>query len=248
LVISNRNEFKEYCLRRLGKPVTKINVDDFQVEDRIEDALQYYYDYHYDATNLYYWKHALTAQDISQQYLDVAEGITGIKRIFPLYDSQVVQSSLFDMRYQLRLHDLFDFTSTSYVNYTLTMQHLRTLEMLFTGEVPIRYARHEKKLYIDWSWGTGPAIEGTIIIAEGTIKLDPDTNPDIWNDRWLKRYATALIKRQWGENIKKFKNVPLPGGIVLNGDEIYDSAAIEIEKLESEMIRDYSIPPEFIIG
>lgn len=245
--ITNRDDLKDYCLRRLGAPVIQINVDDEQLEDRIDDALQYYQDYHYDATELFYWKHDISQQDIDQKYFELDPGILGITRIFPLNDT-ITKSNMFDLRYQLRLHELYDFTSTSYTNFSITMQHLRNLEMMFTGEVPIRFQRHTHRLYPDWAWGSLQAPMGMTVIAEGYKVIDPDTFNSVYNDRWLKQYVTALFKRQWGENMKKFGNVQLPGGIVLNGQTTFDEAESEIERLESEMQDKYEIPAMFQVG
>lgn len=245
-VPTTRDEFKEYCLRRLGHPVIQINVDDDQVEDRLDDALQYYRDYHYDAIEKFYGVHPLTQQDIDNRYLDIDPLIIGISRIFPL-SSTTNNLNMFDLRYQLRLNELYDFTSSSYVHYEITMQHLRTLEMLFVGQAPIRFQRHQHRLFIDWAWGSTVTV-GDTVIMEGYRILDPDLWPSIWNDMFLKHYATALIKKQWGENIKKLGNVQLPGGVFLNGQQIYDEAVKEIRKLEADMIDTYSAPVEFAIG
>ena len=254
--ITNREEFKTYCLRRLGFPVIDINVDDDQVEDRIDDALQYWQDYHFDALQKVYYIKAIQQTDIDQQYLDMTEAededgnpltIVGVTRIFPIQDSQA-SINMFDLRYQLRLNELYDFTSASYINYTLTMQHLRSLELLFSGEVPIRFQRHMQRLYIDWAWGKSEAPVGTVVIAEAYANIDPSIYQKVWNDRWLKEYATALIKRTWGNNLKKFSGIQLPGGVQLNGQQIYDEAETEIGTLEQEMQDKYELPPEFILG
>ena len=157
--VTNRTEFKDYCLRRLGFPVIDINVDDDQVEDRIDDALQYWQDYHFDGLQKVYYIKLVGATEVNQKYIDLTDSkdadgnpmeIVGISRIFPLQDSQA-NVNMFDLRYQLRLNELYDFTSASYINYTLTHQHLRSLELMFSGEVPIRFQRHMQRLYIDWS-------------------------------------------------------------------------------------------------
>jgi hypothetical protein len=155
---------------------------------------------------------------------------------------------MFDLRYQLRLHELYDFTSTSYTNFSITMQHLRNLELMFTGDIPIRFQRHTHRLYPDWAWGSAQAPVGMTVIAEGYKIIDPETFESVYNDMWLKRYVTALFKRQWGDNMKKFGGVQLPGGITLNGKETYDEAIDEIEKLESEMQDKFSLPPMFQMG
>lgn len=245
--LGTRDDLKQYCLRRLGSPVIKINVEDYQLEDRIDDALQYYQDYHFDATELFYWQHKITQEDINQKYFDVDPGILGITRIFPINDT-ITKANMFDMRYQMRLHELYDFTSTSYTNFQITMQHLRNLELMFTGEIPIRFQRHMHRLYIDWAWGSAECPVGTTVIAEGYRVLDPEVFESVYNDRWLKQYVTALFKRQWGENMKKFGGVQLPGGITLNGKETFDEAITEISQLEDEMQDRYELPIQFMIG
>ena len=246
-MVSSRDELKDYCLRRLGAPVITINVDDEQLEDRIDDALQYYQDYHFDATESFYWQHVITQQDIDQKYFKIDPGILGIVRIFPLNDT-ITKANMFDLRYQLRLHELYDFTSTSYTNFAVTMQHLRNLELMFTGDVPIRYQRHTQKLYVDWAWGSSQCPVGTTVVAEGYKVIDPESNESVYNDRWLKEYTTALFKRQWGEQMKKFGGVQLPGGLTLNGKEIFDEAMQEIARLENEMQDRYELPVQFMMG
>lgn len=242
----DRESFKDYCMRRLGFPVIQINLDDDQIDDRLEDALQFYRDYHFDGTQLIYGVHTITQQDIDQQFLWVDPMIIGINRVFPLSDS-VANVNMFDLRYQLRLNELYDFTSASYVNYTLTMQHLRTIEILFVGETPIRYNRHMNQLFLDWGWGTA-IIPGDVAVMECYRIIDADDYPKIWNDRFLKMYATALLKQQWGENLIKYQGVELPGGITLNGERIYREGTREKEKLEKEAIDSYSLPIAFRMG
>jgi hypothetical protein len=155
---------------------------------------------------------------------------------------------MFDLRYQLRLNELYDFTSASYINYTMTMQHLRMLEQLFTGEVPIRYQRHMQKLFIDWAWGSSQVPVGQVVIVECYGVINPDASGRVWNDRWLKEYATALIKRSWGNNLKKFAGVQLHGGVTLNGDKIYTEAVDEIKALEADMEKNYGGILEFYLN
>jgi len=254
--ITTRVAFKEYCLRRLGFPVIDINVDDDQVEDRIDDALQYWQDYHFDGLQKVYYIKRVDQTDVDQKYIDLSNvtdssnnalEIVGISRIFPIQDSQAT-INMFDLRYQLRLNELYDFTSASYINYTLTQQHLRSLELMFTGEVPIRFQRHMRRLYIDWAWGSSQSPVGTVVVAEAYANIDPTVYTRVWNDRWLKEYATALIKRSWGNNIKKFNGLQLPGGVTLNGDKIYNEAVAEIEKLEQEMQVEYGAPLEWFMN
>ena len=199
---------------------------------------------------------AFSFGDVDKRFLDLngstdAQGnpmqIVGVSRIFPVSDSQA-SVNMFDLRYQLRLNELYDFTSASYINYTLTQQHLRSLELLFTGEVPIRYQRHMNRVYIDWNWGTQAAPEGSVVILECYAALNPNVYSAMWNDRWLKEYATALIKRAWGNNLKKFANMQLPGGVMLNGDKIYNEAEEEIKTLEKEMLDNFGGVLEFYLN
>ena len=199
---------------------------------------------------------AFSFGDVDKRFLDLngstdAQGnpmqIVGVSRIFPVSDSQA-SVNMFDLRYQLRLNELYDFTSASYINYTLTQQHLRSLEIMFTGEVPIRFQRHMQRLYIDWAWGNSEAPIGTVVIAECYAAINPDIYNLVWNDRWLKEYATALIKRTWGNNLKKFEGIQLPGGVTLSGDKIYGEAVEEIERLEKEMEMNYGAPLEFFMN
>jgi hypothetical protein len=252
---TTRSEFKDYCLRRLGFPVIEINVDDDQIEDRIDDALQYWQDYHFDGLQKVYYIKKILQTDIDQKYLELSNSkdasnnameIVGVTRIFPVTDSQA-SVNMFDLRYQLRLNELYDFTSASYINYTLTAQHLRSLEIMFTGEVPIRFQRHMQKLYIDWSWGHDVSIDD-VVIAECYAVINPDVYTKVWNDRWLKEYATALIKRTWGNNMKKFSGLQLPGGVTLNGDKVFQEATDEIERLEKEMETNYGSPLEMFMN
>jgi hypothetical protein len=254
--VTDRRTFKEYCLRRLGFPVIEINVDDDQIEDRIDDALQYWQDYHFDGLQKIYYVRRITSGDIQQKYLDMSQvqdssnnrlDIVGVTRIFPIYDS-LATFNMFDLRYQLRLNELYDFTSASYVNYNLTMQHLRSLELMFSGETPIRFQRHMQKLFIEWSWGTSQAPQGMIVVSECYANIDPSIYNRVWNDRWMKEYTTALIKRTWGNNLKKFSGLQLPGGVTMNGDKIYEEAVGEIEKLETEMQSEYGAPLEWFMN
>ena len=226
------------------------------MEDRIDDAIQYWQDYHFDGLQKVYYIKALQQSDIDQRYLDLSSStdaqanpmeIVGISRIFPISDSQA-NTNMFDLRYQLRLNELYDFTSASYVNYTLTQQHLRSLEIMFTGEVPIRFQRHMQRLYIDWNWGDSEAPVGTVVIAEAYAVINPDVYNKVWNDRWLKEYATVLIKRSWGNNLSKFAGLQLPGGVTLDGKTIQSEAVAEIERLEKEMEMNYGAPLEFFMN
>lgn len=242
---TTRSQFKDYCLRRLGYPVIDINVDDEQVEDRIDEALLYYQDYHFDGSNRILHKHQVTQADKDNGYITLPENIVGVVRILPFYDS-VSSSNMFDVRYQIHLNDLFDLSQSSYTQYVLSMTHINFLEEIFVGKKPIRYNRHIDKLYIDMNWDDIQVDE--YLVVDAYAYTDPDVYADVWNDRWLQRYATSLIKRQWGTNLSKFEGMQLPGGLQFNGQRIYDEATTEIDKLEEEMITSYSLPVSDMVG
>lgn len=245
-VPASKEQLKDWCLRQLGHPVIEINVDDDQVEDRIDEAFQYFRDFHYDGVEKYYLKHQVTETDKINRYIPITDNIIGVTRIFPV-GSTNASVNMFDLRYQLRLHELYDFTSTSYVNYVLTMQHIRTLDLLFSGETPIRFSRHTNKLHIDWNWEYDIEI-GEWIIIESFIVIDPDQYNDVYNDRMLKKLATAYIKKQWGANMSKFAGMQLPGGITMNGVQIFQDAVAEIKELEEEIRTTFQEPPQFLMG
>lgn len=244
-VPSSREQLKDWCLRQLGHPVIEINVDDDQVEDRIDEAFQYIQQFHFDGVERWYVKHQFTQENIDNGWIPITDNIIGVTKIFPISSSNAT-INMFDLRYQLRLHELYDFTSTSYVNYALTMQHIRTLDMLFSGETPVRFNRHTNKLYIDMNWKMISPGEWAVI--EGWIIIDPDSYPKIYNDRMLKKLATSYIKRQWGNNLKKYQGMQLPGGIMMNGQQIYDEAVQEITELEQLIRNTFEEPPQFFVG
>ncbi len=242
---TTRSEFKAYCLRKLGAPVIEINVEDDQVEDRIDEALKYYWDYHFDGTERIYYKHQITANNVVDKYITLPENVIGAVRIFNIGDPMVT-NNLFDIRYQIALNDLYTLTSVSMIPYYMMFQHIQLLEQLLVGQQPIRYNRHTDKLYVDMDWNK--VNDGNYQIVEAYLVLDPDTYTDAWSDRWLSRYATALIKKQWGTNLSKFTGMTLPGGVQFNGDKIYNDAVEEIEKMEREMATSYSLPAFDMIG
>ena len=243
---TTRQQFKDYILRRLGVPVIDINVDDEQVEDRIDDAIGKYRDYHFDGTEHVLYKHIVTADDITNRYVTLPESMIGVTRIFDLGDSYST-SSMFNVRYQLHLNELFNITSVSVAPYVMAMRHIETLEEVFVGKKPIRFNRHTNILHVDMAWATDVQVGNTIII-DGYQTLDPEVYTDMWNDFWLKQYATALVKRQWGENLKLYEGMQLPGGITFNGQKIWEEANDLVTKLEDTVINDYSLPVTDMIG
>ena len=243
---TTREDFKEYCLRKLGKPVLEINVDDTQVEDRIDEALAYYHDYHFDGTQKVYLAHSVTAEDKTNKYITIPEAVIGIINIFDIGDSYST-NNLFNIRYQIALNDLFAFNYGPFAPYYMALQNVALAEELFVGRQSLRYNRHVNRLYIDMDWEAKIAT-GEYIIVEAYQKVDPDTYSDVWGDRWLQRYATALIKKQWGDNLKKFEGLQMPGGLTFNGQKIWDEATDELTTLEAEMISSYSLPVSDMIG
>ena len=245
-VPASRSEFREYCLRSLGKPVIEINVDDDQVEDRIDQALKYYWDYHFDGTERIYYKHQITDSDKANQYITLPDNIIGAVRIFAIGDPAVSGGDLFNIRYQIALNDLYTLTSVSMVPYFMVMEHLALITELLVGQQPIRYNRHRNRLHVDMDWNKMDT--GSFLLIEAYQVVDPDTFTDVWGDRWLYLYATALIKRQWGNNLKKFGNMQLPGGVVFNGQQVYDEADAQIKELERDMVTNLSLPAMDMIG
>jgi hypothetical protein len=238
--------FKEYCLRKLGKPVIEINVDDDQVDDRVDEALRYWYDYHFDGSERVYYKHAITETDVENKYITLPENIIGAVSIFSMGDPSIRSDDLFNIRYQIALNDLYTLTNVSLVPYYMVMEHLALMNELLVGKQPIRYSRHKDRLHVDMDWGT--VAVGEFLLVEAYEVVDPETWTDAYNDRWLQNYATTLIKEQWGSNLTKFTGMTLPGGVQFNGEKIYDDAVAERRKLEDEMISSYSLPVLDMIG
>jgi len=264
---SSRNNLKEYALRALGKPVIEINADDDQLEDRIDEALQYFSQYHYDGIRRTYLKYQYTQDDYDRinantsesvtknsvttawqegnGFIVVPESIISVINIFP-YSSKGSQN-LFDVRYQLRLNDLYDFSSTSVVHYDTVMRHLDFLDHILVGEKPLRFNQHDNRLYIDQDW-KNDLVVGEFLVIEAYRKLDPDVYTDVYNDMILKRYVTALFKKQWGSNLQKFAGVTMIGGVSLNGVELYQQAEQEIQKIETEIRNSFEMSQPLMIG
>ena len=267
---TSKDTLKEYCLRNLGKPVIEVNVDPDQCDDRIDEALQYFAEYHMDGVERVYLKHQITESQKTRARTDSSESVTdavdntggaytwkeqkvfipiptsivSVLRVLPLTDSSSVP--MFDLKYQMRLNDLFDFTSTSMINYQMLQDHLDLLDHILTGEHPIRFNVHQNRLYLDQDWEECDA--GSFIIIECYRKLDPNSYTDVYNDMFLKKYATALIKKQWGANLIKFQGVQMLGGVQMNGEIIYQQADEEIKLLEEQMLNGFGLPADMMIG
>lgn len=243
---TTREELKKYCLRRLGHPVIEINIDEDQMQDRIDDALAFYRDYHYDGTERTFLKHQVTEDDRTNKYLSVPTNINGIINVFPI-GTGTSTNNLFNLRYQITLNEVYDWAHSQFVNYTSSMERVALMEEIFVGKQPIRFSRHTDKLFIDMDW-EAKTVVGEYLIIECYRVLDPDTYPSIWGDWWLRQYTTALFKRQWGENLSKFSGMQLPGGVTFNGEQIKQEAVEEIRKIEEEVVNNFSMPAMDMIG
>ena len=264
---NSRATLIKYCKRSLGWPVIEINVDDDQIDDRIDEAVQYFCQYHSDGVERMYLKYEVTAADITRMTADTSESVTensvtttwkqgnnflivpetviSVVNVFPLSDR--ANLNMFDVRYQLRLNDLYDFSSTSIVHYEMTMRHLDFLDHILVGEKPMRFNQLSNRLYLDLDWGTD-ITAGEYLIFEVYRKVDPDTYTDLYDDLYLKRYTTALIKRQWGQNLSKFSGTAMLGGVTLNGPELFSAAIDDQQRLEEEIRLNYEEPPHMQQG
>lgn len=244
--VTTRQGLIDYCLRELGEPVVEINVDDTQVEDRIDEAIEYYRQYHYDGIEKVYLKHQLTQADVDNQYIPIPDHIYGITRVFPIASGTSTSKSIFDLQYQLRLNDLYDLTSTSIIYYSQVMSHLALLDLTLNGHPIYRFNRLTNKLHIEASWSE-EMYPGTFVLVECYRVLDPTDTPRLYNEQWLKHYATALIKRQWATNMKKFQGLQLPGGVSIDAQALYQEANEEIKDLQEDLINKQG-PLEFFLG
>ena len=246
---TSRQELKDYALRRLGYPVIEINVDDSQTEDRLDDALQFFAEYHFDGVEKMYYKHQITSTDITNGYIDmdsVDTSIISVNRMFQFSDSTV---NMFDIRYQMALNDFYGLRSglSNLAYYDQIKRHLSLIQQTLDPEKQIRFSRVTNRLYGDFDW-SDETDAGEYLMIEAYTVLDPETYTEIYKDRLLKQYITALIKRQWGANLSKFENIQLPGGVSFNGTQIFEQAQSEIERIEEEVQLKYELPPHFMVG
>lgn len=243
---TNREEFKAYCLRRLGEPVIQINVADNQVEDRIDDAISFWQEYHFDGTEKTYYKHQITDTDVTNEWIPMPEEITGVTRILKVIGGTSQAAGLFNVEYQFYLNNITDLSSGSVTNLWVVMENLQFMDQILNGSPIIRFNRHTDRLYIDHNWSK--LTVGNYIIAEAYKVIYDNTYPDMWKDKFLLKYATALIKKQWGEHLVKYNGMQLPGGLTVDGSSIYNDATQTIADLEEEMLVSYSLPPEMFQG
>lgn len=246
MAVASRQGLIDYCRRALGEPVVELNVDDQQIEDRIDEAIEYFRLYHYDGVEKIYLKHQVTQDDIDQKSIPIPDLVYGVTRVFNVAAGTSTSKSIFDLQYQLRLNDLYDLTSTSVIYYSMVMSHLSLLDQTLNGKPLYRFNRLNGRLYIDKSWGSIVAPD-TFILIECYRALDPESATAMYNEPWLKHYATALIKKQWAVNVKKFSGMQLPGGVMIDGNALYQEASQEIAALEDEIQRK-AAPLEFFMG
>jgi hypothetical protein len=272
---ASRQQLIDYCLRRLGAPVLEINVDDDQIDDLVDDALQYFQERHFDGVERMYLKYKITQDDInrgkasvpsgpgivtttatstagtsfnwyeSSNYIQVPDSVIGVEKVFK-FDTSSISGGMFSIKYQLFLNDLYYFNSVELLQYSMVKSYLEDIDFLLTTDKQIRFNKRQDRLYLDIDWGS-QRVDNFVILDCYRI-LDPNNFTGVYNDSFLKKYLTALIKRQWGQNLIKFRGVKLPGGIELNGREMYDDAERELDKLKEVMSLEHELPPYDFIG
>jgi hypothetical protein len=272
---NSRQSLIDYCLRKLGAPVLEINVADEQIDDAVDDALQLFHERHFDGVARTLLKYRITSDDKSRgtagpggtgitsetatstvgtsftwyenaNYIQVPDSVIGIEKVFK-FDSSSISNGMFSVKYQLFLNDIaFDLGYQGLLTYAMTKSYLEDIDFLLTTDKQLRFNKRQNRLYMDIDWAS--AVVGDYIVLDCYRIMDPDDFTNVYNDSFLKMYLTALIKRQWGQNLIKFKGAKLPGGIELNGREIYDDAEKELEDIKKRMLSEYEIPPLDLIG
>tara|TARA_B100001113_G_C21118608_1_gene626386 strand:- start:348 stop:1214 length:867 start_codon:yes stop_codon:yes gene_type:complete len=284
---STRQELIDYCLRQLGAPVLEINVAEEQVQDLVDDAIQYFQERHFDGVSQVYLKYEITEADINRgkarppgatqtesgttgistttanativgtattftfhensNFIQVPPSVIGINKVYQFDDSQSMSmSNMFSFKYQMFLNDIYYFGATNLLTYSMGMSYLETMNFLLNTHKQIRFNQRQDRMYLDVDWNNLRA--GEFLIIDCFRALDPNDSPRVFNDSFLKPYLTALIKRQWGQNLIKFQGVKLPGGIEFNGRQLYDDAQAEIDRIKESMLSTYELPPLDLIG
>jgi hypothetical protein len=276
---STRQELIDYCLRRLGAPVLEINIDDDQIDDLVDDAIQYFQERHFDGVERMYLKYKITQDDLDRgrakntngigivtttanstipgygttsfnfyetsNYIQVPDSVVGIEKVFK-FDTSSISGGMFSIKYQLFLNDLYYFNSVELLQYAMTKTYLEDIDFLLSTDKQVRFNKRQDRLYLDIDWGSES--KDNWIVLDCYRALDPTSFSQVYNDSFLKKYLTALIKRQWGQNLIKFNGVKLPGGIELNGRQLYDDAERELDDIKSRMTLEYELPPYDFIG
>jgi hypothetical protein len=276
---TSRQELIDYCLRRLGAPILEINLADEQIDDAVDDALQYFHERHFDGVERMYLKYKITEEDINRgkakynnevgivtttgtanisgigsttfnfyetsNFIQVPDSVIGIEKVFK-FDTSSISAGMWSIKYQLFLNDLYYFNSVELLQYAMVKSYLEDIDFLLSTDKQIRFNKRQNRLYLDIDWNA--KAKDTFIVIDCYRILDPNDFTKVYNDSFLKKYLTALMKRQWGQNLIKFRGVKLPGGIELNGREIYEDAERELESIRQRMSMDYELPPYDFIG
>ena len=277
---ASRQQLIDYCLRKLGAPVLEINIDDDQIDDAVDDAIQLFNERHFDGVERMFLKYKITQSDLDRgrakgtdgvgivtttatstniagygtttsswyetsNFLQVPDSVVGVEKIFK-FDTSTISGGMFSIKYQLFLNDLYNFNSVELLQYSMVKSYLEDIDFLLTTDKQVRFNKRQDRLYLDIDWGAESL--DNFLVLDCYRALDPTSFTQVFNDPFLKLYLTALIKRQWGQNLIKFRGVKLPGGIELNGREIFDDAEREIEGLRSRMASEYELPPYDFVG
>ena len=281
---TTKQELIDFCLRKLGAPVLEVNVDDEQLDDLADDAIQLFNERHFDGVERMYLKYKLTQEDIDRgkannkdgsentvgivttsatsttisgygtttsnwyetsNFIQVPDSVLGVERIFK-FDTSSISGGMFSIKYQLFLNDLYNFNSVNLLQYTMTKTYLEDIDFLLTTDKQVRFNKRQDRLYLDIDWKAEN--EGTFLIMDCYRALDPESFSGVYNDSFLKKYLTAIIKKQWGQNLIKFQGVKLPGGVELNGRQLYDDAERELDSIQQRMMTEYELPPLDMIG
>ena len=245
---NSRATLIDYCLRNLGAPVIEINVDEDQIDDRVDEALQFYQHYHADAIEKVFLKHQVTQTDIDNGYIAINDLVTDVLRVLPIRDTYSA-NNLFDIKYQMHLNDMFSLGYMgSLLEYSMAQQYLSTLDIVIDSDDKfISFDRHRNRLRIDMDWTEEVSVDDYLVVECYRI-IDPDTFTDVYNDYYLKKYLTSLLKKQWGTNLLKFEGMQMPGGVTFNGRQLFDDAVAELEKLEEEVRLNWEQPVDFYTG
>ncbi len=275
---SSRQELIDYCKRKLGAPVLEINVADEQIEDLVDDAVQFFQERHFDGVYPTFLKYKITDDDVNRgksqptsgvgistitvdhnvglttqfnfyeggNYLQIPPSVIGVNKIFHFDGTNTLTNNMFSVKYQLFLNDIYYWGSTELLTYAMVKTYLQDIEFLLTTQKQIRFNKRQDRLYLDIDWGS--IKEGTYLIIDCYRTLDPSDYSRVWNDSFLKMYLTSLIKKQWGQNLMKFQGVKLPGGVELNGRQIYDDGQKELDMIMEKMSNTYELPPLDMIG
>jgi len=246
---STRQGLIDYCLRRLGDPVIEINVDEDQLEDRVDEALQYFREYHSEATYRGYIQHLLTADDITNKYVPISSNVQHVTKLFKL-EQGLFSRNMFSVKYQMHMNDIANMHS--YIGdlayYEQVMQYMSLLDMRLNGTPQVDYVRKQNRLYIHGNFEDEDIKAGEYLVAEVYSIINADDHTAVWNDMWLKEYTTQLIKLQWGSNLIKFEGMQMPGGVTLNGRQLYEDAMQELERLREKLRNDHELPVDFFVG